>query len=107
VNHQDWNIFPGIRYGAVALFSGQLSNQRARIWPNVPGILISPDRIHPVLYPLASRDSRVAWRLCLVGAVLQALIIALSILLPVPINNQIAALDLRHLPRNAVNFCAA
>ena len=56
MNHQDWNIFPGIRYGAVALFSGQLSNQRARIWPNVPGILISPDRIHPVLLEYAKHD---------------------------------------------------
>jgi hypothetical protein len=45
-----------------------------------------------------SHDARPAWWLCLAATGLLALIIVLTILLPVPINNRIAALDLEHLP---------
>jgi hypothetical protein len=44
------------------------------------------------------RADRLAWSLCLAAAIIFAAIIVLTILLAVPINNKIAALDPDHLP---------
>lgn len=43
-------------------------------------------------------SSPAAWSLCLAAIILMAIIIVLTILLPVPINNRIAALDPDRLP---------
>jgi hypothetical protein len=44
------------------------------------------------------REATEAWWLCCAAAILLAAIIVLTILLPVPINNRIAAMDLERLP---------
>jgi Domain of unknown function (DUF1772) len=49
---------------------------------------------------LTGRAQTVSWWLCLIAAILLALIIILTILLPVPLNNRIAAWDLRNLPHD-------
>lgn len=53
---------------------------------------------------VTSHDTRLAWWLCSIAIALLALIIVLTIFLPVPINNRIAALDLENLPRDWVGM---
>lgn len=49
---------------------------------------------------LVSSSRSLAWHLTCSAAALLALIIVLTIVFPVPINNRIAQLDLQHLPAN-------
>jgi anthrone oxygenase-like protein len=56
--------------------------------------------VFAILQMLITRAASVAWCLCCAAAILLALIIVLTILLPAPINHQIARWNLDQLPTN-------
>jgi len=68
-----------------------------------PCILTLPPKEMLILQLLIEPKGSQSWRLCCAAAGLMALIIILTIILMVPINNRIARWDLDRLPKDWLN----
>ncbi len=61
--------------------------------------------VFAILQLLMERGSAVSWWPCCAAVILLALMIVLTILLPVPINNRIAGWDFERLPNDWLRMC--